>query len=96
MKGWKRHVCFSTKCSGAFKSFDIFVELNQKNGMQTKRLWFIFDPSSQGAASDHNAKKGIWVCNKINLNGFVLYQPLDSLWEKEMIDPFQQDCESTC
>lgn len=50
---------------------DIFVELNQK-GMQTKSLWFIFDPWSQGAGSDHTAKKKrIGFRDKIKTEGCV-------------------------
>lgn len=48
--------------------------------MQTKRLWFIFDPWSQGAGFDHTAQKV--ECDsviKINPDGCVSYQVLDNL-----------------
>lgn len=70
---------FPLNASLRFRGLTFLRSSIKKEGMQTKRLWFIFDPWSQGAGSDHCVKSGILFCYKINPDGCVSYQVMDNL-----------------
>ena len=62
--------------------------------MQTRRLWFIFDPWSQGAGSDHTAKKREFD-SVIKLTPMGVFHTSTGQFVREKNDLFQQDQEST-